>query len=601
MEGQPAAALVRHHVRLPLTVRVKTEPGKGSSVQFRRRSLNPRSAASRGSEASKTMHTRVKREAKVKKEVKIKQEQLSKVKSKPWDPIQHFTHQVAVVQQFIPAPRKWNRFLGNLGTGILGARPADSPDADKGFVFLFLNAGAARLQEWNGRMMSGFAPSLDRQRRVLRWESQRNDKTGRVISQISEHVQAGVEVVVAVRSSPGELFHILGCTRNFCQDTEARFLPQPGDHLIGERGSARMHKYITAQCIDAALKAGIGLVPYQYPLPQRSWKPQFCTACCWKPATAILTFSSLGEKAAEILDPTSKALEPEKPTLGKQAVKRELSSVRQDPANKLPHGKRAVKREPGLPELPVAVKMEPNTGIKAVTTTGIAARVRRRWPVNMIVIPDDSKPSSHSASQPGAQPSTSTSQPNSRSASQATKPDETGSIPGPLPGMECQLEEPAHCSADSRSTSVSGVLVPCASSAIELGHVSSQGTVVAAGGRKTMALEDGIRLACAAQQQVTSQGSSATEDGGSVSRAGASQTVAPDSSEPALCMDASEAGSGGTCPAFASDTKGPCSVAQHPPAAGVTKHLAVVVKRSASAETAVIRKCPAPLRLSTEP
>merc|ERR1719265_3087082 len=148
----------------------------------------------------RTEQTRVKAEqkpVKVKTEqkpVKVKSEPNLKRKSKTWDPVRHFTHQVAVVRKFIPAPGKWERFLGNLGTGILGVRPlkkrksssrrASMPqgaDADvegkaepagteaHGFIFLFLNAGAARLQEWNGRTMSGFAPSLDRQRQVLKW------------------------------------------------------------------------------------------------------------------------------------------------------------------------------------------------------------------------------------------------------------------------------------------------------------------------------------------------------------------------------------------------------------------------------------------------
>lgn len=417
----------------PRSVRVQAEPTGGG----RRHSLAPRLKAARRSLVGQASGCRVRvdkcklgrmkterKSVKVKteqKSVKVKTEQQSvKVKSEPnlkrksktWDPIRHFTHQVAVVRKFIPAPRKWERFLGNLGTGILGVRPLkkrkssargaivpQSADAEvegkaeaagtepHGFIFLFLNAGAARLQEWNGRTMSGFAPSLDRQRQVLKWESQRNDKTGRVISHIIEHVDAGAEVVVAVRSSPGEDFQILGRTRDFCRDSEARFLVEIGDHLIGERGSSRMHKFITAQCLDAGLKAGIGLVPHQYPLPtNRAVKPLFCSACCWRPATAVLTFGSLDQNAAEILQAeTTKRTSP-------QALTWQRSSASDPPPKRL-RGKQAIKRElddtqPDVAvPLPSAVKVE--RADLAESSLSQAPRARRRWPSGVLLIKDD--------------------------------------------------------------------------------------------------------------------------------------------------------------------------------------------------------------------
>jgi len=174
----------------------------------------------------------------------------------------------------------------------------------KASFFLFLNAGAARLQEWGGRMLAGFTPSLDRQKQELRWESQRSDKTGRVIQEICKHVAEGVEVVVAVRSGPGHAFTILGRTKEFSLDSAASFLPKAGDDLICEQGSARVHRVITAQCLDAALRTGIGLFPQRYPFTGKTGTV-FCAGCCWKPATALLRFEHLGEQAAEILDPNT--------------------------------------------------------------------------------------------------------------------------------------------------------------------------------------------------------------------------------------------------------------------------------------------------------
>merc|ERR1712139_242398 len=144
----------------------------------------------------------------------------------------------------------------------------------------------------------------------------------------------------------------------------------------GERGSARVHKCVTAQCIDAGLKLGIGLVPHQYPFPKRSVKPQFCSACCWKPATAVLTFSSLDKKAADILDADgqrelvarSGSDAPKKCVQGKRGVKRELDDT---DGLKFAH----IKREQ-----------------KEVVGSSVVPRVRPTWPQGVLIIPDDDSP-----------------------------------------------------------------------------------------------------------------------------------------------------------------------------------------------------------------
>lgn len=369
--GQPNAKVKRE----------KTEAGQSKRSSGRRYSLTRRrSKRPRPSFARKPRNAKgkVKRECLVKQEPGDNNEGLGK-KDKVWDPIQHFTHQMAVVQQYIPAGTEWERFLGSLGTGILGARAkaagqksqdaaAVKTEKTDSFIFLFLNAAAGRLQEWNGKVMSGFTDCLNRKAKTLRWESQRNDKTGRVIAQIIEHTQQGAEVVVAVRASPGDSFSILGKTRNFGQDSAAQFLLEPGDHLIGERGSQRMHKCITAQCIDAGLKMGIGLVPQQFPLPERTGRVQFCTACCWKPATAIIRFDAWNEVAADILDKgaTLKAADPRLPDVcGKR---------------------RRIKREQtdNAVTLPVKIKKEQQS-------SGFQPTGRRRWPANVIVIAEEEK------------------------------------------------------------------------------------------------------------------------------------------------------------------------------------------------------------------
>eukprot|EP00927_Polykrikos_kofoidii_P053990 TRINITY_DN48496_c0_g1_i1.p1 TRINITY_DN48496_c0_g1~~TRINITY_DN48496_c0_g1_i1.p1 ORF type:complete len:365 (-),score=59.23 TRINITY_DN48496_c0_g1_i1:363-1457(-) len=249
-----------------------------------------------------------------------------------WDPIRHFKHQVALIRQLIPAPRGWDVFMGSLGTGIVGVRerrvrrntktedPSAPPFAGlprssaktrmstqpdvkvRGtYVVLFLNGKTAKLQEWNGRSMSGFSSGFNRDKKVLTWESQRYDKKGRIIAKILENVKRGVEIVVAVRGSPGDTYRILGRTLRFRLKAPARFLVNKGEHVLVERGSSRVHKAILAQCLDAGLKAGVGLLPIRYPLAKDS-NTTYCSACCWAPATAVLTFNEYDKEAATIFE-----------------------------------------------------------------------------------------------------------------------------------------------------------------------------------------------------------------------------------------------------------------------------------------------------------
>eukprot|EP00928_Gymnodinium_smaydae_P019360 TRINITY_DN17412_c0_g1_i2.p1 TRINITY_DN17412_c0_g1~~TRINITY_DN17412_c0_g1_i2.p1 ORF type:complete len:313 (+),score=41.22 TRINITY_DN17412_c0_g1_i2:524-1462(+) len=218
---------------------------------------------------------------------------------------------------------------------------------------------------------------------MLKWESQRSDTSGRLIAQIVSHVQAGCEVVVAVRSGPGDDFEILGRTRDVRLNTNAEFLPQQGDHLVGERGSTRVHRHVTAQCLDVGLKNGTGLMAYRYPLADRAWKPRYCLACCWRPATAVLTFETLGEKACEILQASdAPTADPEKMNLrrprtrlyGKQALK---------------HGSRddACREHKDIDRGPVATARR---AIAKRKRDSFTARMCKRWPAGVLGEPRNS-------------------------------------------------------------------------------------------------------------------------------------------------------------------------------------------------------------------
>jgi len=283
---------------------------------------------------------------------------------KRWDPMVHFKHQVALLRQLVPPPLKFEIFMGCLGSGIVGVRPVNRKnsrtkvamqaksanakqtrgaerqdtapavkvDPSAGQVVLFLNSAAAPLQSWKGgKMLSGFSSALDLETRVLIWESQRSDVNGKVISKIMDHVHCGGEVVVAVRAAPEMPYGILGTTRHFKVDEAAKFLLQPGDHPIIEQGSQKVHKSITAQCLDDGLKAGVGLVAKRYPLPKTFTTPLYCKACCWTPATALVCFDDLDEALARSFVtglpckkclPSDEDTEPQKRMNGKQPPRR---------------------------------------------------------------------------------------------------------------------------------------------------------------------------------------------------------------------------------------------------------------------------------------
>jgi hypothetical protein len=110
-----------------------------------------------------------------------------------------------------------------------------------------------------------------------------------------------MEVIIVVRSRLGERFHVLGRTRDVHHVSMPRFLLKTGDHIVGERKSMRVHKEISVACLNAGLRAGVGLFAARYPLPE-DYTGQFCAACCWEPAAASFNFESLGKNAADILE-----------------------------------------------------------------------------------------------------------------------------------------------------------------------------------------------------------------------------------------------------------------------------------------------------------
>lgn len=276
---------------------------------------------------------------KVEKGVKVKKEKVAIKKeladsssrtgvrtTKLWDSKTHYRHQVGFLDEVVSPP--WKICFGALGTGIIGVVPEEKSSATSSSssakrvkaepddsevpsrippgatVVLLLNAANCSLQGRNGVAMGGYGDTLDVENRSLHWKSQRSDR-GRVIGAIVSHQQKGGRLLVGVRatiasaaasvSEDGAKFKLLGRVSHIDNVQESRFLVEEGSFVICD--GAKLHKCIGPSCLDAGLKAGIGLQPRRYPLPEKDRKDyKFCGACCYAEANAKLHFDVLNEE-----------------------------------------------------------------------------------------------------------------------------------------------------------------------------------------------------------------------------------------------------------------------------------------------------------------
>jgi len=147
--------------------------------------------------------------------------------------------------------------------------------------------------------MGGFSDMLDKEKRSLHWNSQRGDKNSNVILAIVAHQRAGGRVVVGVRAGvSGKDFKKLGEVSRITDVQESKLLLNNGDVVIIESGGARVHRQIMPSCLDAGLKAGIGLSTANYPMREKEGgqKWRLCS-CCYITPSCNLHFNELHEDA----------------------------------------------------------------------------------------------------------------------------------------------------------------------------------------------------------------------------------------------------------------------------------------------------------------
>jgi len=363
----------------------------------------------------------VKKEVAVKKEVTVKKEQSVKVKKEISDDKKtgikvekkgskqpstgewakgHYKFQVGFLNEIVPPP--WKVCFGALGTGIIGIRPSassskassssdaapvvkqevkeapqeEADDADglqdvqvlkwqlpsDATVVLLLNGPSCAMQGRNGTAMGAYSDSLDVGNRTLLWSSQRSDTRNHKISAIIRHCQTGGRVVVGIRDNiQSASFKLLGHVDRIDALQRCQFLVEDGEFLICEYGSesGKLHKCITAACLDAGLKAGTALTTKRHPLPENvASNYSFCTACCYTTPNAKLHFKELNEAGIAAYRPFAARKRGFMPVL-----KRPASAGAEGPSRRLcfkqeiPDGSSGVKKE--LVEAPVKVKKEP--------------------------------------------------------------------------------------------------------------------------------------------------------------------------------------------------------------------------------------------------
>lgn len=349
-------------------------------------------------EAKVKKEVAVKKEANVKKEVKVKQEKheaASVIAKEKWTPMTHFKHQVAFLNEVVKPP--WKLCFGALGTGIIGIQPqtevgssssssSSAPllavkqevkeeandDEDDGVkdadakalpsdatIVLLLNGPSCGPQSRNGTFFGGYHDSLDKENKTMVWTSQRGDRNNKRIKAICAHSQNGGRIAVGIRDAISQgssacdnshSFKLLGFVSHIDELKEAKFLVSQGDDLIVESGRNFLHKNITAACLDAGLKAGVGLSTKRYPLPAGTTeKFKFCCKCCYITPTCRLHFKELNEEGVLAYRPF------ERLSLKRQASKIEV--IDEEDWKKAPRKRLRCKQE--LPDGHSCIKKEP--------------------------------------------------------------------------------------------------------------------------------------------------------------------------------------------------------------------------------------------------
>jgi len=301
-------------------------------------------------------------------------------KPKGFDAKTHYRHQVSFLDEVVPPP--WKKCFGALGTGIIGiepdttkskssssrapvkvkVEPKDDDEAEEGprtlpstaTVVLLLNSQTAGLQGRNGAAMGGYCDALDVKKKCLHWKSQRCDLKSTKIGAIVAHSRSGGRVVVGTRSSisdvadDGAKFKLLGQVSRIDNVMEAQFLVEEGAMLLCDGN--KLHKGITAACLDAGLKMGIGLQTKRYPLPEKIANDyRFCRACCYAEANCRLHFDNLNEDAVVAYCPRPVRNKFAKAVMGKLKVKKELVKVKKEQIK--------IKKEPGAADSPAGKRM----------------------------------------------------------------------------------------------------------------------------------------------------------------------------------------------------------------------------------------------------
>lgn len=159
-------------------------------------------------------------------------------------------------------------------------------------VFLFVNLSDYIKHCRNGTAVGGYTCCLDMPTRVLRWQSQRRDKRSVTARRVVQWVEKGGRLEVFARSSLAPFIR-LGDVGSMQLEIEAHCLLRPGMSAIQEQGGTIVHKAINPNCLNAALRSGVGLCSVIF---KDGAGQTLCKSCCFSPAVAVITFSAFTEE-----------------------------------------------------------------------------------------------------------------------------------------------------------------------------------------------------------------------------------------------------------------------------------------------------------------
>ena len=224
----------------------------------------------------------------------------------------------------------------------------DLPEEGK-YMIIFCTLNGR--QQRNHNSVGGNGVTFDMATRELRWKSQWRDIHSIKVKRIVNFVGRGGRIEILIRKTQTSSFMRMGEVGSMNLTKTAKMLVRDGVDVIEEAGGL-IHTAILTNCLNGALKSGVGLKCVCYNAEHYK-RRDLCKTCCFTPAEAVIRFNTLAVDAAEFCGP--KDLETKR---------RKKVSTQKEETVKVEPG---VKLEPATPV--VVVKKEPSDDTPSVASS----------------------------------------------------------------------------------------------------------------------------------------------------------------------------------------------------------------------------------------